>query len=77
MTTAPPKIVRATVARLGRLSEDANALARAVAVLGAKASLRRAAALSHLTNERALSALDAIIGADLVTADRASGSSQR
>jgi DNA-binding CsgD family transcriptional regulator/tetratricopeptide (TPR) repeat protein len=68
--TAPPKIVRATVARLGRLSEDAVTLARSIALLGAEASLSRAAALSRLAEERALAALDALIATDMVTIDR-------
>ena len=66
---APPNIVRATVARLGRLPEDAVALARSIALLGAEASLPRAAALCHLAEERALAALDALIDADMVTTE--------
>jgi DNA-binding CsgD family transcriptional regulator/tetratricopeptide (TPR) repeat protein len=67
--SAPPKIVRATLTRLGRLPEDAVTLARTIALLGAEASLPRVAALSHLAEERALAALDALIDADMVTTD--------
>ena len=45
---APQTIARATLGRLGHLSEDAVGLARAIAVLGSDARLPRAAALAGL-----------------------------
>ena len=67
--TAPDTIAQSTVARLGRLSGDAVALARSIAVLGLDATLPRSAALARLAQPRALAALDALAAADLVSAD--------
>lgn len=50
---APATVARAVLLRLARLGDEASALARAVAVLGDGASLRRAAALAELDEERA------------------------
>jgi DNA-binding CsgD family transcriptional regulator len=65
--TAPLTIARITLARLGRLSEHAVGLARAIAVLGRDARLPRAAAIAHLDEPHALAALDALIAADVLS----------
>ena len=64
---APARIVRATHVRLAKLRPEAAALGRAVAVLGADATLPRAAALAQLGEREALAALDALVAADLIT----------
>ena len=48
----PPTVARAVLLRLGRLGDDAVALARAVAVLGDRADLHLACALADLTWDR-------------------------
>ncbi len=63
---APPTIARAALAHLGRLPDDAAALARTIAVLGGDASLPRAAALADLGEDQALVALDALLAAEVV-----------
>ncbi|HUY59293.1 MAG TPA: AAA family ATPase [Solirubrobacteraceae bacterium] len=65
---APRAIARVTLGRLSRLSDDAVAMARAIAVLGRDARLPRAAAVAGLREGRALSALDALVAAHLVLA---------
>jgi DNA-binding CsgD family transcriptional regulator len=62
----PPAIARATLNRLGRISDDAVALARAVAVLDGDTDLRRAALLAGLGEEDALRALDALVATGFV-----------
>ena len=68
---APPTIATVTLTRLGRLSDDATELARAIAVLGSDASLPRAASLAELDELRAAAAFDALVAADVVLAGRA------
>lgn len=63
---APPTIARVTLARLGRLSADAVALAQAIAVLGRDARLSRAAALAEIEQEAAAEALDVLVAAELL-----------
>ncbi|MDQ3677006.1 MAG: AAA family ATPase, partial [Actinomycetota bacterium] len=60
---APTSIARATLARLRRLGPAAGELAFAVAVLGASAELRHAAALAQLDLDAAGEAADALTGA--------------
>ena len=62
----PRAIGRATLARLGRMSDDCVALAKAIAVLGGEAQLPRAAKLAGLGELAALAALDALIAAAIV-----------
>jgi DNA-binding CsgD family transcriptional regulator/tetratricopeptide (TPR) repeat protein len=64
----PRTVARATLVRLGRTSADSVALARAVAVLAAQATLPRAAKLAELDDTAALVALDSLVAADLVQA---------
>jgi DNA-binding CsgD family transcriptional regulator len=66
--TGPPAIARATLTRLGHISDDAVALARAIAVLDGDANLRRAAALAGLEEDAALHALDGLVATGLVSA---------
>jgi hypothetical protein len=63
----PESVSHAVVARLVRLGADATGLARAVAVLE-NASLRQAAALAGIDQERAGIAADALIAAQILTA---------
>ncbi|MDE3069820.1 MAG: AAA family ATPase, partial [Acidobacteriota bacterium] len=56
----PRTVAQATLVRMGRTSAASVALARAVAVLGAQATLPRAARLAELQEAAALSALDAL-----------------
>ena len=53
--------------RLGRLGADAGRMARAVAVLGSGATLRRAALLSHLGPEQTRVATDALVAGRVLT----------
>jgi DNA-binding CsgD family transcriptional regulator len=62
----PGSVSHAVVARLVRLGGDASTLARAVAVLES-ASLRGAAALAGLDQERAGKAADGLISAQILT----------
>jgi DNA-binding CsgD family transcriptional regulator len=64
--TGPPAIARATLTRLGHISDDAVALARAIAVLDGDANLRRAAPLANLGEDEALRALDALVATGLI-----------
>jgi DNA-binding CsgD family transcriptional regulator len=66
---APPTVARAVLLRLARLGEDAAALARAIAVLGDAAPLRRVAALAKLSEERAAEAAAALATAGILDAD--------
>jgi DNA-binding CsgD family transcriptional regulator len=63
---APATIAQATLALLGRLSDDAMALACAIAVLDGEAELPRAARVARLDQRRSLAALDALTGAKLI-----------
>lgn len=63
---APATVARATLARVGRLSDDAIALAQAIAVLDHDSGLSLAASLSRLDDRRALVALDALVAAHVV-----------
>ena len=63
---APTSIARAGLARLRRLGATANELAVAVAVLGRRAELRRAAALAKLEEDVASAAADALAAAAIL-----------
>jgi DNA-binding CsgD family transcriptional regulator len=63
---APESITRSTLSRLARLPPEARALARAVAVLGAEAELRHAAACADLAVAAASAAADALVAAGLL-----------
>ncbi len=65
---APDAVTRTLRVRVGRLGENAAALARAVAILGAEVPLRRAAALAGLSLEAAAAAADALAGAEVLLA---------
>jgi DNA-binding CsgD family transcriptional regulator len=67
---APQGIVRSVVVRLGRMSREAAALAPCVALLGAEAELRHAAALADLDLAVAAAAADALVAAGLLDAGR-------
>jgi DNA-binding CsgD family transcriptional regulator len=67
---APPTVARAVLLRLARLGEDASALARAVAVLGDGAPLRRACALARLPEERGAELATALAHAGILAAAR-------
>ena len=58
------------IVRLGRLSPEAGALARTIAVLGAEAELRHAAQLADLEPSAAAAAADALVAADMLDAGR-------
>jgi len=62
----PVSVSRAVLPRLLRLGPGAVELARAVAVLGASAELRHAAALAGLDAERAAVLVDELVAADIV-----------
>lgn len=64
---APKAIARAELARLGRLAPGAERLASAVAVLGVGADLRHAATLAGLDEEDAITAVDALVAAWILT----------
>ena len=63
---APRAIARATLARLRRLGAAASELAFAVAVLGASADPRHAAALAQLDADAAAQAADALAGTSIL-----------
>jgi DNA-binding CsgD family transcriptional regulator len=65
-TTAPRAIARTTLLRLGHVSEDGVALARAIAILGGDARLPQTAAIAGLDEHRALAAIDALVAADVI-----------
>jgi len=65
---APERLGAAVAARLARISPDAVALAHAVAVLGARDSLRDAAAVAGLDDEAAAEAADALCRAEALRA---------
>jgi len=64
--TGPETIARATLGRLARLSEDAVTMAQALAILGRDATVSRAARIAELDDQRALAALDVLVGAEFV-----------
>jgi DNA-binding CsgD family transcriptional regulator len=68
-TLAGPRLRRAVVGRLGRLSSAAGDLARAVAILGDGCELRHAAELARLTPDAAAAELPGLVAAG-VLADR-------
>ena len=63
---APAAVVRSIEVRLGRLGNEACALARAAAALGDGAPLRLAAALAALTESAAESAADALAATQIL-----------
>ena len=69
-TLAPPTVARAVLARLAGLSESAEALARAVALLGRDAGLRHAARLADLDDAEAARAADALVAAAILSPGR-------
>ena len=69
-TLAPPTVARAVLARLAGLSESAEALARAVALLGRDAGLRHAAQLANLDDAEAARAADALVAVSILSPGR-------
>lgn len=67
---APPTVARAVLLRLARLGEDASKLARAVAVLGDAAPLRRACLLAEIGEERADEVAAALAKAGILAGSR-------
>jgi DNA-binding CsgD family transcriptional regulator len=67
---APEGIVRSCIARLARLPPQAAGLARCIAVLGAEAELRQAAALAHLEPAEGAVAADALAAGGFLRAGR-------
>jgi DNA-binding CsgD family transcriptional regulator len=67
---APPTVARAVLLRLARLGDDASGLARAVAVLGDGAPLRRACALAGLPEEAGDELAATLARADILAAAR-------
>ncbi len=68
--TGPRTIARHVVARVRRFAPAAESLARAAAVLGSDADLPRAARLADVDGDQALTALDALVGAGIITSAR-------
>jgi DNA-binding CsgD family transcriptional regulator len=69
-TLAPPTVARAVLTRLAGLSESAEGLARAVALLGRDAGLRHAAHLADLDDAEAAAAADALVAASILSPGR-------
>ena len=69
-TLAPPTVARAVLARLAGLSESAEGLARAVALLGRDAGLRHAGELANLDDTEAARAADALVAASILSPGR-------
>ena len=67
---APPTVARAVLLRLARLDEDAAELARAVAVLGDGAPMRRAHALAGLPEDRGAGLVRELAAAGILAAER-------
>ncbi|HUE26899.1 MAG TPA: AAA family ATPase [Solirubrobacteraceae bacterium] len=65
---APDAVTRSLRLRIGRLGDDAVALARAVAILGEDVPLRHAAALSGLSIGQAAGAADSLAAAEILRA---------
>jgi DNA-binding CsgD family transcriptional regulator len=64
----PDAVARNVLVRLSRLGPATVRVARAVAVLGAGAELRHAAALAQLDKAEAAGAVDALVSADILSA---------
>jgi hypothetical protein len=64
--SGPRTVAQATMLRLGRLSPEAVAVARAIAVLGRQARLDRIAALADVDLDPTRVAVDALIAMDLL-----------
>ena len=67
---APSAARRSILVRVGRLGADALALARATAILGTNADLRRAATLAGLDQGAAEAAADHLAGAEVLRRER-------
>jgi AAA ATPase domain len=67
--SGPRTVAQATLLRLGRLSAEAVAVARAIAVLGRQARLDRVAALADVDLDPTGVAVDALIAMDLLAPD--------
>ena len=65
-TLAPEAVLRAVSVRLMRLSDDAAAIARAVAVLGEQAHLRHVVALTGGVRDRVAAGADALAASDIL-----------
>ncbi len=65
-TLAPESVLRAVSVRLMRLSDEAAAVARAVAVLGDDAELRHVVALTGQATDRVAAAADALAASDIL-----------
>ena len=63
---APPAVTEAVLLRLSGASAEANALVRAVAVLGDGASLAEAAVMAELTDEGVAAAADELVAVDIL-----------
>ena len=68
LALAPDAVTRSLRIRVGRLGEDAGALARAVAILGDEVPLRQAAALAGLRVSAAATAADRLAGVEVLLA---------
>ena len=62
----PAAVARSVLTRIGRVSPDATAVARALAVLGGEADLRQVAALSSLDESAVPTAVDTLAAAEIV-----------
>jgi DNA-binding CsgD family transcriptional regulator len=62
----PVGVARSVLTRIGRLSPDAAAVARALAVLGGEADLRHVAELSSLEESAAAAAVDVLAASEIV-----------
>ena len=67
-TTVPGTVARTVTARIRRLSPGAQAVAKALAVLGDATSVRRVASLSELSVEQAEAELEVLARAELIDA---------
>lgn len=67
----PAGVIRAVYRRLAELGDDAGALARAVAVLGERASLPYAAELARLDGRQATAAFDRLAAAEILAKEGA------
>jgi DNA-binding NarL/FixJ family response regulator len=65
-TLRPESIRTSILLRLGRLGEDAQRVAVAVAILDATASVEVAAGLAGLESDAAVNAIDALVGAQIL-----------
>lgn len=63
---APENVLRAIVARLSRLEDPAAAVARAVAVLGPDATMRRVGLVAAVDPDMTTRAVDALVAADVL-----------